>query len=510
MAEKFKKNPLIKAEINLSELKSKAIRSAGITVSFQFIGYILQTIGTFWIARLVTPGDFGLVTMVTIFSLLLQNLGENGFTEYVLQKQEIDHTQLSTLFWVNTGLNFMLMILFIIFSPILAWFYQEDLIVNIGIFMSLSILFGALPIQHIAMLKRQMNFLYTSTNELVAVLLSTILAVYLGYLGFGYWAIAVRRTSQPLFMAIGGWILFPWIPSMPKKSKEIKSALKFVYHTYGNFTVTYFGRNLDKFLIGKFFGTNSLGFYDRAYHLAMLLPNQLSGSLTGIAITTLSKIRSNKIEYQRHFKNILSVIAFIAIPISIVLAITGKDIVVVLLGNQWDNAGKIFQAFAPGIGIMVIYSTSGWVHLSLGRADRWFRWGLIRMTCAATAILIGLSWGPKGVAISYSTFLYVTLFPALIYAGRPVGINFSFLFKALWRYFLIGILTYFSFMVITEYVPAISIFVSEINSITRIILYSISTTLLYFIFTITIFRNFSPIMMAIDLLRSAKKQSVKK
>jgi PST family polysaccharide transporter len=504
MADKF--TSFDRTQIDSSELKAKAIKSAGITISFQLVGYIFQTIGTFWIARLVTPEDFGLVTMVTIFSLLLQNLGENGFTEYVIQKDKIDRTQLSTLFWINTSLNLTLTILFILLAPIMAWLYKEERIVHIAIFMSLSIIFGALPIQHIAMLKRKMNFFYTSTNELIAVLLSTGLAIGLAYIGFGYWAIAIRRTSQPLFMAIGGWILFPWIPGLPKKSKEIKKALKFVFNTYGNFTVSYVGRNLDKFLIGKIYGTSSLGFYDRAYHLAMLLPNQLSGSLTGIAISALSKIRSDKIAFRRYFSKILSVIAFVAIFISITLALTGKDIVIILLGEQWENAGNIFQAFAPGIGIMVIYATSGWVHLSLGRADRWFRWGLIRMACATTAILIGLNWGPKGVAIAYSTFLYITLFPALIYAGKPVGISYYFIYKYLWRYFAIGLLTFFSFMLLVNHVSIIETFVSEIHAIHRILLYTCTIAILYFCATIAIFRNLSPFTMVLDLSRSLKKR----
>lgn len=140
------------------DLKNRAVKSASITILSQVIGFIIQTIGTFLIARLVTPGDFGLVTMVTIFSLLLQNLGENGFSEYVLQKETISHIQLSNLFWINTGLNTALSLLFVALSPILAWFYNEPRIIDISIFMSFSIIFGALPTQHLALLKRNFFF----------------------------------------------------------------------------------------------------------------------------------------------------------------------------------------------------------------------------------------------------------------------------------------------------------------------------------------------------------------
>lgn len=483
------------------DLKKRAIKSAGITISSQVVGYIIQLIGTFLIARLVTPGDFGLVTMVTIFSLLLQNLGENGFTEYVLQKETISHIQLSNLFWINTGLNTVLTLLFVALSPILAWFYNEPRIIDISIFMGLSIIFGALPTQHLALLKRNLFFFYTSLNQLTAIFMSTVIALVLAYIGLGYLAIVVRRISHPLFIAIGGWILCPWIPSGPKKSKEIKVALKFVFNTYGNFTVSYISRNLDKLLIGRYYGISALGFYDRAYHLAMLLPNQLSSSLSSLAITALSKLRGNEESYKNYFKKILSIIALVALPISIILAFTGKDIVILLLGQQWHQAGLIFTAFAPSIGVMVIYATTGWIHLSLGRSDRWFKWGLVRVSCATIAILIGMYWGPLGVAIAYSIFMGATLLPALVYAGKPIGINFSFIIVILWKYFFAGCLSVLFCWVLFFTFPKIYSIYYILNPIIKILYLSLTSCLVYIISISFLFRGFGPFKLLIGLLR---------
>lgn len=331
--------------------------------------------------------------------------------------------------------------------------------------------------------------------------MSTVIALVLAHVGLGYWAIVVRRISHPLFKAIGGWILCPWIPSCPQKSKEIKAALKFVFNTYGNFTVTYMSRNLDKFLIGKYYGTSLLGYYDRAYHLSMLLPNQLSISLSSIAITTLSKLRGDEESYKNYFKKLLSIIALVSIPISVILSVTGKDIVILLLGQQWHQAGLIFNAFAPSIGVMAIYATTGWIHLSVGRSDRWFKWGLVRMSCATIAILIGMYWGPRGVAIAYSIFIFTTLLPALVYAGTPIGINYSFIIVILWKYFFAGCLSVlFCWVVFFTFLEIYSIYYI-LNPIIKIFYLSLTCSLVYIISISILFRGFGPFRLLIGLLR---------
>ncbi len=498
-------NLLTKSE----ELKQHAVKSAAITMFAQITGYLVQMIGTFWIARLVIPSDFGLVTMVTVFSLLLQNLGENGFTEYVLQKDKLDHQQVSNLFWLNCGFNTCLAVSFILFAPIIAWCYHEPRLYHISIAMSLCIVLGALPVQHLALLKRNMSFFRTSMNEVTSGLLSTVIAIAFAKAGFGYWAIVIRRVAMPFFMAIGGWVLCPWIPGLPKKSEDTYSILRFVFDTYGNFTVTYVSRNLDKLLIGKYYGVSSLGYYDRAYHLAMLLPNQLAGSLSSVSITTLSKLKDDKKRYKRNYKKILSIITFVAIPLSITLALTGQELVILLLGAQWETAGEIFRYFAPSIGLMIIHATSGWVHLSLGRADRWFKWGIVRVICASISIIIGLFWGPKGVAAAYSIYMTITLIPALLYAGKPIGVNLSFLLTILWKYMIAGVFSVvfcqFILMIFEEYI----VIFKNCNPITSILILSISCIFSYCSFNIFLFRGIEPFNLALELFQEPFRKSEK-
>jgi O-antigen/teichoic acid export membrane protein len=116
-------------------LKKLALRGAGATIFSQILTFVIQMGGTIILARLLTPEDFGLVAMVTSFSLLLQNFGLNGFTEAILQKEEINHDMISTLFWINGVISFGLMLFFMALAPVVAWFYGEPRLkaITIGI-----------------------------------------------------------------------------------------------------------------------------------------------------------------------------------------------------------------------------------------------------------------------------------------------------------------------------------------------------------------------------------------
>jgi PST family polysaccharide transporter len=112
----------------------------------------------------------------------------------------------------------------------------------------------------------------------------------------------------------------------------------------------------------------------------------------------------------------------------------GKDVVRLVLGPKWSEAGRIFELFGPGIGVMLLCSTVGWIHLSIGKPERWLRWSLFQLAATASLFLLALRWGPEGVAAAWSISFWTLLVPGFWYAGRPVGFGASDLIAAIWRY----------------------------------------------------------------------------
>ncbi len=159
-------------------------------------------------------------------------------------------------------------------------------------------------------------------------------------------------------------------------------------NVYSHFAFSYSTRNTDNLLVGWRYGAQSLGFYKKAYDLFVLPETQLLAPLSAVVVSTLSRVNGNREQFQRYFLRAIAVLALVGMGVGADFALVGKDLIRFLLGPGWDEAGRIFALFGPGIGVMLLYNTHGWVHLSIGRPERWFRWGLLEFVCTASLFLL--------------------------------------------------------------------------------------------------------------------------
>lgn len=419
-----------------SGLRKHAVRGAGATVVCQVSIYCIQMISTIILARLLSPHDFGLVAMVIYIFLFFKMLRNLGLIDATIQRDEITHAQLSTLFWINVLFSIGIALIFVALSPLIVWFYKEPQLEEISVSISLVFILGGLSTQHLALLKRNMQFYRSAANEIIATIIGVITAIILAVVGCGYWALVWKHVASAGAEAVGAWIICRWRPTLPSYGTGVSPMLRFGVNMLGNFSVNYFSQNLDKVLVGWRNGPQSLGHYDKAYQLFLAPAQQLSYPLTHVVVATLSRLNNDPEKYRSYYLSAVSLLSFVAFPLSAALAVMGKDIILLLLGPQWGKAGDIFSIFALGIGIHVLYGTHGWLHISLGRTDRWFRWGIVGASVSVTSFLIGLPFGPPGVAVAYTIAIYILTGPGLWYAGKPIGISLTSIVLVSWKYFV--------------------------------------------------------------------------
>ena len=418
----------------VGEMRGLAVRGAGVTVFSAGLGLGVQVVSTMILARLLTPRDFGLVTMVTTFSLLLMNVGLNGFTEAVLQREELDHALASNLFWINVGVGLVLTLVFAAAGSLLARFYGNPLVASVTVGVSLTIFITSTSVIHLALLKRAMRFSVTSANDISAAAVAFTVAILLAWQGWGYWALVAGVVALPLFQSLGAWYLCRWVPSLPRRLPGTGSAVWFAMSVYGRFGVNYFARNLDNLLVGWRFSAQALGFYKKAYDLFALSAGQLVAPLLNVAVSALSRLRNDLDQYKRYFLQALAVIAFVGMGLGANLTLIGKDVIRLLLGPGWEPAGRVFTYFGPGIGIMILYYTHGWIHLSIGKPNRWFYWGIFEFAFTALSFVVGLHWGPVGVAAAWTASFWILALPAFWYAGKPIHFGVGPVVAAVWKY----------------------------------------------------------------------------
>jgi PST family polysaccharide transporter len=485
-------------------VRRTAVRGAGVTIFASGVSFAVQMGATVVLARLLTPADFGVVTMVTTFSLLLSSFGLNGFTEVILQREAISKFLVSNLFWINLGAGAMLSLGFAALGPLIALFYHDPLVTHVVQGMALTIVVASTSVIHLALLNRAMRFTAVSMNGIVARVVCVIVSIALAVAGWGYWALVAGQVALQASTSLGAWLLCRWIPGRPRRVAGTGACVKFAVHVYSRFSFNYFSGNTDNLLVGWRYGAGALGLYKKAFDLFFIPVCQLLSPMSAVAITTLSRFKEDRSQYQRYFLAGLSVLALLGMGIGADLTLIGGDLIRLILGPNWGEAGRIFSFFGPGIGIMLLYHTHGWIHLSIGRPDRWFRWAVIEFLCTAGLFLLLLPWGPRGIASAWTISFFVLLLPSFWYAGKPIGFAVTPVLAVVWKFFAASVAAGCAVGWLQHVAPPFAAMPGALGALVRLVVVSLLFFSLYLLTVIALHRGLAPLRqaarLAVDLL----------
>ena len=489
-------------------LRRTAVRGAGVSVAGQAASFVLQIGSVAVLSRLLTPADFGIVTMVTTFGLLFRSFGLNGFTELILQWEELTGSLASNIFWINLSIGTILTLVFAGLGPLLARFFHSPAVTPVTAGLSLMIVFSSMGWIHLALLQRAMHFRTASVINLVAFISYVIVAVGLAMADWHYWALVWAMVTQSLVTTAGAWLACRWLPGRPGRVSGTGPGLKFAMNVYLHFAFSYLTRNADNLLVGWRFGAGALGFYKKAYDLFVLPQSQLLAPLSAVVVATLSRVNSDRERFQRYFLRAISVLALVGMGLGADFALVGKDLIRFLLGPGWEEAGRIFSLFGPGIGVMLLYSTHGWVHLSIGRPERWFRWGLLEFVCTVCLFLLGLRWGPSGIALAWTISYFILMFPGFWYAGKPIGLGIGPVFGAIWKFFAASALAGGVTALIVGETPHFATAFGASGAFVRMVFVSLVFFALYLVGVILLHNGLQPIHETLGLIRDLLPEKI--
>jgi len=210
-----------------------------------------------------------------------------------------------------------------------------------------------------------------------------------------------------------------------------------------------------------------------------------------------------------YYLKIISIIAFIAMPLSTIFTLIGNDFILLLLGDQWTLAGHVFTAIGPSIGIMLLYRTHPWLHYSIGRADRSLKWSIVGTAVTVIFFCVGVPFGVLGVAVAYSASFYVLIIPGLLYAGKPIQLKLMHIYSSVWRYYIAALLSGLLCFYIYSYTRFSEVFL-DLNIIVRMISSSVFCTLIYLFLVIVLYQGISPITQFLDVLGDMIPDAIKR
>jgi PST family polysaccharide transporter len=411
-----------------NDLTRHTVRGGAATMTAQAVKFVLQLGSTVILARLLTPDDFGVVGMVMAFVAIGLQFKDLGLSTATIQRDDIEHDQVSMLFWINMLLGLVFAAVIAALAPVLGYFYGDPRVVSITLAFALLFLFGGLTVQHQALLRRQMRFIVLAGIEVLGLAVGIGAAIVAALLGLSYWALVAMHVGNALVLAAGVWIACGWRPSMPRRGVELRSIVLFGANISGYTLLSQVRRNIDKALIGWRWTAADVGLYSKAYQLLLLPIQQINAPVSAVAVPTLSRLQNDPERYAKVYYKLLKTVSYMTMPLVATMIVFAPEVIHIVLGPQWTAAVPIFSILGIIAFLQPIVNTNGWILVSLNQADRLLKWGAISTPLIALAFVCGLPWGASGVALAYAIVFFLLVIPGMMfsYARSPLSLGATF------------------------------------------------------------------------------------
>ena len=371
------------------------------TAITRYSGVIISIIIGAVLARLLSPAEFGVVALVTVFISFFNILSDVGIGPAIIQNKELTKKDIESIFLFSLILGFILAIVFYSSSTLIASFYHNPELIPLTRFLSLTVLFSAFRVVPNALLLKKLKFKQVGVVTIIVQLFSGGIAVILAYEGYSYYALVYKSIFDGVFI----FILFYWLSPINLKFEFQKGAIKKIIHFssfqfFFNF-INFFSRNTDNLLIGKFISPVSLGFYDKSYQLMMMPVQNLTHVITPVLHPVLSAFQNDKNKIFNSYLKVVKLLAIIGFPLSVFLYFSADEIIFILYGSQWVESVPVFKILALTVGIQMVLSSSGAIFQAVNRTDLLFYSGVFGTILMVGGICYGIFVGKNLETVGY-------------------------------------------------------------------------------------------------------------
>lgn len=416
--------------LSLARLKALSVRGGVATVVAMAVTQVFRLGFVAVLARLLSPADFG-VTAMTMYVLSLGTVFRDvGLTSATIQREHLTDSQVNTLFWINLGFGATATTVAFCAAPLVAAFFGDPRLTAVTRVLSISFTLGAVAAQHGALLTRHLRFGTNAKIQIASTMVSGLLAVLLARSGAAYWALVFQLIAGDAVSAVLVWRHADWRPSRPRFDPSVKPMLSYGAYLVQFGLLCWLALSLSVLLLGRYWGAHLLGQYNRADFMTKTLLGYISQPLGNVAAPALSRLQSDPAVYNRYYLRCIEVMVALCFPLGAACVVLAPDLVRVVLGPQWGEAGTLMRWLAPGMCVQPIMTSTGWLYMSSGRVRQMLHWGIIGWGALLVATLLGLYGGAQGVAMAYSGVLILLTVPCMLYAFHGTELRLSMLVRS--------------------------------------------------------------------------------
>ncbi|MCZ4278361.1 lipopolysaccharide biosynthesis protein [Rhodococcoides yunnanense] len=417
--------PLGTAHVGERGLSQRAAQGAALTFGGQVIRFMIQLTGIIVLSRILGPEIIGLFAIAMVVVGLGEVVRDFGLSSAAIQTTELTKVQRTNLFWINTALGVALFAGSVALAGLVADFYNSDQLQAVLIIAATVLVINGVSTQYRAGLSRDLKFKEIAILDVVAMMLATTVAIICALAGAGIWALVIQQLLIAVVALVLCVAFARWLPGMPRRSSNMRSLLIFGWNVGLSQLVNYSSRNVDTIVIGRQFGLEPLGFYNRAYQMLTLPLNQISVPATKVAFPILAKLQGDDTKFNGFLMRGQLLIVAAVSALFVPCAAMAEPLVVVLLGEEWKQSAVIFQVLAAAGLVQSAAFATYWVFLAKGLTKASLQYTVLTKSILVALVILGANWGVIGVAAGYTVATAIAWPIGLLWLKRistaPIG-----------------------------------------------------------------------------------------
>ncbi len=433
-------------------IKKKAVKGLFWTGLERFSQQGLQFVIGIILARLLSPEEFGIVGMVTVFVTVLRVFVDSGFTHALIQSKSNTHLQESSVFYLNVGISVIAALALYLSAPLIADFYNQPELVDITKVLSLLVVLGSFRAVHMSLLSKAVDFkpqFYVNVGSRV---LSGGIGIYFAYAGHGVWALVYQKLAQDFFSSIGFWIVSKWRPLFSFSFKSLKGLWQFGSKVLMQGILRTISDNIYTLVIGRVFSAADLGVYTRGKSLVGFPQNLISSTIGKVAFPLYATLQDDKERFRAAVSKGFKLMVFVSIPVFLWLFSVAEPLVYVLLGEKWMMTVPFVKLFAIMGMLYPWHLINVQALLAYGRSDLNLRITFIKNGLRLLVLFVCYRWGLMAIVWGQ---LGLNVFGLLInayYTNKVFDYGIIKQLKDVLMLLLLGCVALFAFVLFTNYI----------------------------------------------------------
>ena len=413
---------------------------------------LLNLIIGIFLARLLSPGEYGIVGMLAIFTLLANNLQESGFGVALVNIKDITHNDYNSVFWFNTAMSLLLYLILFLCAPLIAAFFHQPCLVSLSRFIFLGIIFAAVGISPNAMLVRSLKMKEKAITSLSALVISGTVGVIMAFKGFSYWSLATQQVLYNVVICIGRFYYTRWCPTFKVDFTPVKKMFSFSYKVLITAVLTTINNNVLTVIFGRLFPAQAVGNFTQANKWNTMANQLVTNTVAQVAQPVLTRVTDDNERQRRIFGKMLRFTAFLSFPALFGLALVAPQVILLAIGDKWVNSIPLLQILCISGAFIPLYTIYQNLFLSQGKSGTYMWLTIGQIALMLVAVLACHSMGIKAMVIAFACINVLWLLAWQVFAYRLIGYRFLTMLRDLLPFMLIAlavmVLTYF----VTRYI----------------------------------------------------------